>query len=97
MAKRGEITDSIQIMAKQFMGREICQTELRLMAYVDYVMKNSQKLEPRHMNGDDRKILRKWKDEGHCEGGASGLAITKEFYNAMQHLLWLGYVAYREE
>ena len=62
------------------------------MAYVQYVMMNEQRLDPRKCNGDDRRVLQLWKDEGHIEGGASGLAITREFWDAMAAILWFAYV-----
>jgi len=45
---------------------------------------------------EDRKVLRLWKDAGYMEGGASGLSITKEFWNFMCEILWIGYVDYVE-
>lgn len=90
---RGELTDEIQKLAKEFLGREITTGELRLYPYLDYQMKNKQRLEPNKMNHEDREILRLLKDAEHIEGGASGLAMTKEFYDFIQQVLWLGYVA----
>lgn len=92
MGTRGELTGEIQLLAEFHMDRQISRTELRLMAYVDYTMKNSQKINPQHLNGEDRKVLQQWREEGYIEGGASGLAITREFYDIMQHILWEGYV-----
>jgi len=89
---RGQLTDEIQGLAKGFLGREINTTELRLYSYLDYQMKNEQKLDPRHCNGDDRKVLAILRSEGHIEGGASGLLMTKEFYDYINQVLWLSYV-----
>ena len=89
---RGAITEEINKIAMRSIGREITKTELRLYAYIDYVMKNEQKLDPRRCNQDDRDVLSILKKEGHIEGGASGLAITKEFYDYMAEVLWEGYV-----
>ena len=89
---RGALTSEIQAAARHLLGREITTTELRLMAYVQYVMMNEQKLDPRKCNPDDRDVLSKWRKEEHIDGGASGLSVTKEFWNAMSEILWLGYV-----
>jgi len=89
---RGQLTDEIQGLAKDFLGREIDTTELRLYPYLDYQMKNEQKLDPRHCNSDDRKVLATLRREEHIEGGASGLSMTKEFYDYINQVLWLGYV-----
>ena len=89
---RGQLTDGIQGLAKGFLGREIDTTELRLYPYLDYQMKNTQKLDPKCCNSDDRKVLKALRSEGHIEGGASGLSMTKEFYDYINQVLWLGYV-----
>jgi len=89
---RGQLTGKIQRLAKGFLGREIDTTELRLYPYLDYQMKNEQKLDPRCCNGDDRKVLKVLRSEGHIEGGASGLSMTKEFYDYINQVLWFGYV-----
>ena len=89
---RGRLTPEIQEVAKKFLGREITTTELRLMAYVAYVMVNDQRIEPARINAEEREVLSTWRSEGHIEGGAAGLSITKEFWDAMSEILWLGYV-----
>ena len=89
---RGQLTDEIQDLAKSFLGREIDTTELRLYPYLDYQMKNEQRLDPRRCNGGDRKVLAVLRNEGHIEGGASGLSMTKEFYDFINQVLWFGYV-----
>ena len=89
---RGQLTEDIQKLTKDFLGREITVRELRLYPYLDFVMKNEQKLDPNKINQEERDILRKLKDEGHIEGGASGLSMTKEFYDYINQVLWLGYV-----
>ena len=89
---RGQLTEEIQKLARNFLGREISVRELRLYPYLDYVMKNEQKLEPAHINQEEREVLRVLKNERHIEGGASGLSMTKEFYDYINQVLWLGYV-----
>jgi len=89
---RGQLTDEIQALARDFLGREITVRELRLYPYLDYVMKNNQKIEPAHINQDEKDILKKLKEENHIEGGASGLSMTKEFYDYINQVLWFSYV-----
>ena len=60
--------------------------------FVQFVMMNEQRLDISKISPDERKILRKWKEEDFIEGGASGLSITKEFWNLMCEILWEGYV-----
>lgn len=89
---RGQLTDEIRELAKSFLGREITVRELRLYPYLDYVMKNEQRIDPRHINGEERELLKKLREEGHIEGGASGLSMTKEFYDYINQVLWFSYV-----
>ena len=89
---RGQLTEEIQKIAKSFLGREITVRELRLYPYLDYVMKNSQKIEPIHINQEEKGILSVLRKEGHVEGGAGGLSMTKEFYEYINQILWFSYV-----
>jgi len=89
---RGILTKEVQEIARRHIGRDIDETELRLIPYVQYVMVNDQKLDMNKINQDDRKILRKWKDAGLVEGGASGLSITKDFWDFACEILFQSYV-----
>ncbi len=89
---RGVVTKEIQEKSKEMIGREINGRELRLLAYIQYVMVNNQRIEINKINADEREILKKWKEENFIEGGASGLSITKEFWDFISDILWLGYV-----
>ena len=89
---RGCLSDVVQVIAIAFLGREISVTELRLYPYLDFVMKNDQKIDPRHCNQADRDVLAVLRQEGHIEGGAGGLEMTKEFYDYVNEVLWHAYV-----
>jgi hypothetical protein len=90
---RGQLNDEVQDIAEKRLGRPLtCIAELRLLPYLDYLMKNQQKIDPRKINTEEREILRGLKKEGHIEGGAVGLKMTKEFYDAIQEILWQAYV-----
>lgn len=94
---RGQLTDRIKAKSKEMLGYEITQIELRLMAYAQYVMMNKQRIDPGKCNQEEREILSKWRKKGYIEGGASGLSITKDFWDAMCEILFLGYVDLIEE
>lgn len=96
MAYRGQLTDEIRQRSKELLGYEISTRELRLMAYVQFVMCNDQKIDPNKVYGEERGILQKWREAGHIQGGASGLSMTREFWDIMCSIIWYGYVAYRE-
>lgn len=90
---RGKVTDAVTEAANRLLGiDEITTQELRLMPYVQYVMMNEQRLDPNKINAAERKILGRWKEAGWIEGGAGGMAITKEFWDALSEILWLSYV-----
>lgn len=89
---RGQLTNRIKEKSKELLGYEINQKELRLMPYILFVMTDNQKIDPNKVNWDERMILRKWKDADYIEGGASGLSITKEFWDIICEIMFLGYV-----
>ena len=91
---RGILSDKVQELAQDFLGRNITIRELRLYPYLDYVMKNDQRLDPRKINEEERQVLRVLKDEGHIEGGAASLAMTKEFYDYINQVIWFSYVGF---
>jgi len=92
MKGRGILTKRANEIAKKMIGREITLTELRLIPYIQYVMLNEQKIKIEHINFEERKILSEWKTENFIEGGATGLAITKKFWDFMCEILFETYV-----
>jgi hypothetical protein len=88
---RGMLTEEVKKVSLERLGYEIKQQELRLMPYVQYCVMNAQNLDPSHINHDERKIMRKWKDKGWMDGGASGLMISTEFYRSIMEILLVGY------
>ena len=90
--KRGMITIRILKKSKEVLGYEINQEELRLMAYLQYQMMNEQRFDPNKISPVERIILSKWREAEHITGGASGRIITKEFWDAINQILFLGYV-----
>ena len=89
---RGQLTEKAQEIAKKMLGREISESELRLLPYIQFTMMNEQKLDIRKISPEERKILKRWKEEEHIEGGSCGLAITKEFWDFMNEILFECYV-----
>ena len=97
MAKRGQLTEKIKAVASELLGKEITQAEIRLMPYVQHCLMNGQVIDPNRINSAEREILSDWRKLGFIEGGASGLGVTKEFWDAISDILWLGYVAWEDE
>jgi len=94
---RGELTDEVQKMAIACLGREISLIELRLMPYIQYQMINEQRIDPQRINQEERGALSKWREEGYIDGGASGLSITKKFWDSINQILFIAYVDYRKD
>lgn len=97
MAKRGELTPIVREFMEKFLGRETSVRELRLIPYICYEAVNSQKIDPVRINQEERDVLRLWKNAGYFEGGMSGIAITREFWDFMQSVQWLAYVCFEEQ
>lgn len=93
---RGMLSTEVQEEARNQIGREITLTELRLLPYIQYVMMNDQKLEPRKVNQSEREVLTHWREEGFVTGGAGEMTITKEFWVFMCSVLFIAYVDYPE-
>ena len=89
---RGMLTDEIRNLGMELLGVELETKDLRLMPHIQYTMMNNQRLDPNHISPEERKVLKFWREKGWIEGGASGLTITKEFWDAINQILWLGYV-----
>jgi hypothetical protein len=90
--KRGQLTQRIKDKSKELLGYEITVRELRFMPFIIHTMMNSQKIDIQLINGEEREILKKWKEQGHIVGGASFLGITEQFWNICCEIVRLGYV-----
>ena len=100
MANRGCITDKINEIAKEKIGREITQEELRLMAYVQYRAANERTILTKHINHNELSLLGKWEDDGFIKKGftmSKDFRVTKEFWDFMCEVLYYAYHIYDEE
>ena len=93
--KRGQLTDRIKEKSIELLGYEITQTELRLMVYMQYVMVNEQRIERNRVNNEELDIILKWSEMGYVKDYFK-LSITKEFWNIICEIIYLGYVDLRE-
>ena len=90
--KRGVLTPRIKQKSKDLLGYEINQTELRLMPYLVFCLTNSKNIDPSKIKNDEKEILSFWRKKKLIEGGASDLAVDKKFWDAMNEIIFLGYV-----
>ncbi len=94
---RGILTKRIQKKAKKFLGREITVTELRLYPYLHYTMMNEQYIKKHQVNCKDYEILSVLRKEGYIKDGTKGLAITRDFWDYINDVLWYSYVVQEAE
>lgn len=91
--RRGALTAEIQTKAVEVLSwGDITLTELRLLPYIQYTMMNDQRLDPNKVSPEERVVLSQWRQRGWIEGGASGLSVSKHFWDGLNEILWLGYV-----
>ena len=89
---RGMLTDEIKQKSKELFGYEITQEELRLMPYVMYCVFNDDNLNRKNVDMVEMEILTNWEDKGFIKSPFTGLKVSKDFYDKVNELLWIGYV-----
>ena len=90
--KRGMITDEIKKKSKELLGYEVSQRELRLIPYVMYCLVNNTPIDILKVNNYEIEILIKWMEKGFIGPPLSDLVVSKEFYDAANQLIFIGYV-----
>jgi len=90
---RGQLTTEIELKALELLDiNGLTRDEFRLMPYLQYTLMNTKRFNPERLNGSDRNILSDWRKLGWLRGGVgSEVSVTKEFWDAMNEILWLGY------
>lgn len=89
---RGELTRRIEKKSEQLLGKAITMRELRFIVYLQYVLVNEQKVDPRKVNSEEKYMLDKWRSQGYIAGDDEHLLVSKEFWDAMSEIVYLGYV-----
>lgn len=90
--KRGQLTDRIKNKSEELLGYKIDVVELRLMVYVQYVMTNNHKIDRERINWHEHKILIEWMKKGYLKGELNDLEISREFWDIICEIIYLGYV-----
>lgn len=91
MLGRGELTPYVKAQMEKFLGRETSVAELRLIPYFQYCSVNAGHIDIRKVNDDDRRVLAMWRKEGHIEGGASQIRMTRRFWDFMSDVMFHAY------
>ena len=89
---RGQLTDRVKARSIELFGYEITQDELRLLPYLQYVMVNEQKITRGKINPEERDIISDWVAKGYIGSSSSKMKVSKEFWDIMCEIIYLGYV-----
>ena len=91
--QRGQLTDRIKAKSIELFGYEISQDELRLLPYLHDIMVNEQKINRAKINMEEKDIISDWEDKGYIDNSSSSkLKVSKEFWDIMSEIIYLGYV-----
>lgn len=96
---RGKLTDNVQNVAEKYLGRKLKSTmELRFLPYLDYVMKNNGRIDPQKINREERELIEEYSSAGWITRDVDlNIQVkNKQFYNAIQEILWEAYVSYNQ-
>lgn len=91
---RGVLTDEVKAVAVAFLNREIGTSELRFYPYIDYCIKNQERLA--RINDEERAILEELEKGGHLYYHGGRVFVSPEFYDYLQSILKISYVGFDE-
>jgi len=96
--ERGKLTPEIIARAKELDIDDLISVEYRLMPYVHYAVINSGTFDMHKISNEERAILSIWEDKhwSHYDPSLGRINVSKNFWNAMSELIWMGY-AYKGE
>lgn len=99
MAKRGDLTPTVQAAAKRLLQRIIIVSELRLMPRVQNLILNGEGIDIQKFNAEERAILNHWWSLGYIDGIGYGKRLTcgRYFWEVMSELLWLAYADHENQ
>ena len=89
---RGMVSEKIQMLCKDFLGREVTTRELRLFPYIDYCLKNWGVLDRSKVNKEEMEILNSYDEELIKIENGEITYISNDFYNFIQKVLWEAYI-----
>ena len=92
---RGNVTPEVRERIHTLLGVQITdRLYLSLMAYLQYVLMNDQRIDHARISCADRKLLADWRKKGWIDGGKGevDLKVSRFFWDAMSEILYLSYV-----
>lgn len=94
---RGMLTPEIEAIAKEKLGiDDLSVTALRLMPHIQYVLMNEKSISFSRINSEETEILQTWFEMGHLVGPLQTLGCTKDFWDALNEIMWMAYAGPRE-
>lgn len=89
---RGKLTEEILVIARKLLDIELTVIQLRLLPYLQHLVMNKQTIMPNTLTKREHQIIHDWAKLGWLSVDSNKLTITKQFWDAMNAILWLGYV-----
>ncbi len=93
---RGQLTEKVQELANEYLGREISLTELRLYPFIDYCIKNGGYMDRRKLSREELELLHSY-NKDDVQRAYGYIYVSKDFYEYMQKVLWESYVETKTE
>ena len=95
---RGFLTENFKNEAKEYLGREITQKELRLYPYLCFCAVDHERISRAKTTDEEQEIITILENEGHLvREYPSYMHPTKEFYMFMQKAIVECYVITAED
>jgi len=93
MSTRGKLTPHIAYIANKTLNlKSFGTTHLRLLPYIHYCVINHQNLDNTKLSDEEQDIITQWKAHRHIVQIGNRITVSRKFYNAMNDLIWLGYI-----
>lgn len=97
MKARGFLTEESKNFARDFLGRDISDSEYQLYPHIDYRIKNPWQFSFRRLNEEEKLILKRLYKERHLVVWNLTFLPSKKFYRFLQDMLEFSYVDFLED
>jgi hypothetical protein len=89
----GEVSDALKQAWLERTGRNLTFTELYLIYHVHRTITELKYLLVR-TDSPDQAIVAEWDQAGYIRHGADRFRVTREFYDAIYHVIWVAHEEY---
>lgn len=92
MRVRGMLDSGLEAIWLQKTGDKLTTRKLRLIAHLDYLLKNGNRIKCKQVNDEEEDIISEWTDNPRYLVEKDGrIYATPEFWDAMQSVLYYSY------